>query len=211
MKNFIRIIAGSVLLFWSTAQAEIQFGVGVLAGQVETSGTETEGTAADTSDRSKTIKESFVGADLFIEYISDGGYTLGVNYVPMDVELGNGSRTDVSGDGSENDAGTRKAAADITDLITVYANVPVGSNGWYGLLGYHTTTVTTTETLNESSYGNTDIDGYQIGIGKRAGSVKMELAYSDFDDITLNSSTGATGQKITADVDAIQAKIGFNF
>ena len=66
-----------------------------------------------------------MGADLFIEYISDGGYTLGVNYVPMDVELGNGSRTDVSGDGSENDAGTRKAAADITDLITVYANVPV--------------------------------------------------------------------------------------
>ena len=210
MKNFIRIIAGSVLLFWSTAQAEIQFGVGVLAGQVETSGTETEGTAADTSDRSKTIKESLVGADLFIEYISDGGYTLGVNYVPMDVELGNGSRTDVSGDGSENDAGTRKAAADITDLITVYANVPVGSNGWYGLLGYHTTTVTTTETLNESSYGNTDIDGYQIGIGKRAGGVKMELAYSDFDDISLTATGGGTNT-IAADADAMTFRLSYGF
>jgi hypothetical protein len=33
-----------------------------MAGQVESSGTETEGTAADTSVRSKSFEEFFVGA-----------------------------------------------------------------------------------------------------------------------------------------------------
>ena len=59
MKNFIRILTGSVFLLWSTAQAEIQYGFGVIAGQTDVSGTETEGTAAVPSDRSKSIKEFF--------------------------------------------------------------------------------------------------------------------------------------------------------
>ena len=71
-------------------------------------------------------------------------------------------------------------------------------------------TVTTTETLNESSYGNTDIDGYQIGIGKRAGSVKMELAYSDFDDISLTATGGGTNT-IAADADAMTFRLSYGF
>ena len=74
MRNLASIIAGSILLIWaSVAQAEMKFGVGLPIGQVDTSGTETEGTAADTSDRSKSIKETFVGADLFVEFVSDNG------------------------------------------------------------------------------------------------------------------------------------------
>ena len=110
MKNFIKIITGSVFLLWSTAQADIQIGVGLIAGQTDVSGTETEGTAADTSDRSKTLKEAFVGADVFAEYVTDSGMTYGVSFVPVDVELGEGSRTDVAAV-SENDAGTRTASA----------------------------------------------------------------------------------------------------
>jgi len=210
MKNFIRVIAGSVFLLWSTAQAEIQYGLGFIAGQTDVSGTETEGTAADTSDRSKSIKEFFVGADLFVEYVADNGYAYGVSYVPLDVELGSGERTDVSGDGSENDSGTRSASADVTDLITLYANVPMGDSGWYALLGYMNTTVTTNETLNESSYGNADIDGYQVGFGNRSGNFKYEFAYSDFDDISLTATGGGTNT-IDADADALTLRLSYGF
>jgi len=59
MRNIISLIAGSILLFWTSfAQAEgFKFGVGFMAGQLNADGTETEGTAADTSDRSKSFDE----------------------------------------------------------------------------------------------------------------------------------------------------------
>ena len=209
MKNFIKIITGSVFLLWSTAQADIQIGVGLIAGQTDVSGTETEGTAADTSDRSKTLKEAFVGADVFAEYDTDSGMTYGVSFVPVDVELGEGSRTDVAAV-SENDAGTRTASAEVTDLITLYTNVPMGSNGWYALLGYMHTTVTTQETLKSSSYEDATINGYQIGLGQRAGNFKYELAYSDFENIKINA-TGGNTNSISADADALTLRMSYGF
>ena len=114
---------------------------------------------------------------MFIEHISDN-FTVGLSYVPVDVNLGKGSRTDANGsDPAENDDGTRTAEADLTDFYTLYANVPVGGNGWYGLLGFHFATVETKETLHNSSYPNEDITGYQIGLGQRLGdNLKYELA-----------------------------------
>ena len=52
MKNYIRIIFSSLLLIWATpSNAEFNFGVGLYdqAGRLTSDGTETEGTAADTS------------------------------------------------------------------------------------------------------------------------------------------------------------------
>ena len=160
---------------------------------------------------STSFEELFVGADLFIEHVADGGFTIGLSYVPLDIELGSGSRTDVDGDdAAENDDGLRSATADITDFTTLYANVPMGSNGFYGLVGYHFATITTQETLNESSYGNEDITGYQIGFGKRDGNVKLELTYSDFEDISLTATGGGTNS-ISADADAIALRLSYGF
>jgi len=72
------------------------YGIGLMTGQVSASGTETEGTAADTSTRSKSFDELFYGADIFIESELANGYTVGLSYVPVDVELGDGSRTDTN-------------------------------------------------------------------------------------------------------------------
>ena len=213
MKNIIRIIASSILLFWSfSAKAEFQYGVGGLFGMVSTDGSETEGTAADTSKRSKDFDELFIGADLFVEYVGDS-YTFGLSYVPFDVELGSGSRTDSAGsgdDGSENDTGTRTASADLTDFYTLYTNIPVGSGGAYALLGYHFATIETAETLNASSYGNVDIEGYQIGFGARNGKVKYELSYSDFEDIKMNA-TGGNTNSVSADADVVQFRVSYGF
>ena len=213
MRKLISSIAGSILLFWTSfAQAEgFQFGVGFMAGQLNADGTETEGTAADTSNRSKSFDELFYGADLFAEVVGDNGFTIGLSYIPVDIEIGSGSRTDTDGDdAAENDDGTRTASADIEDLMTLYTNMPMGSNGWYALLGYHMATVTTSETLPNSSYGNEDITGYQLGLGKRNGNTKIELAYSDFEDIDI-SATGGNTNSVSANADALQLRVSFGF
>ena len=216
MRKIISSIAGSILLFWTSfAQAEgVQFGVGFLAGQLSADGTETEGTAADTSTRTKSFEEQFYGADLFMEVVGDNGFTIGLSYVPVDIEIGSGSRTDTAvataAGGAENDTGTRTASADVEDLITLYTNVPMGSNGWYALLGGHLATVTTTETLPNSSYGNEDIFGYQVGFGLRSGNKKIELSYSDFDDIDI-TATGGNSNSVSANAASLQLRLSYGF
>ena len=215
MRKIISSIAGSILLFWTSfAQAEgVQFGVGFLAGQLSADGTETEGTAADTSTRSKSFEEAFYGADLFIEVVGDNGATLGLSYVPVDLEIGSGTRTDTSTGAdvaSEADTGTRTASADVSDLITLYTNLPMGSNGWYALLGGHLATVTTSESLPNSSYGDEDIYGYQVGLGMRSGNRKIELSYSDFEDININATGGGTNS-VSANADSLQLRLSYGF
>ena len=146
MKKLNILVATLMFTFFTSVKAEIQFGLGLIAGQTDVSGTETEGTAADTSTRTASFKEAFVGGDIFVEMVSDSGFTYGVSYVPLDIEIGSGSRTDSSTGAdvaSEADTGTRTASADLSDLVTVYANIPFGGNGFYGLAGYHLVTVST--------------------------------------------------------------------
>ena len=201
-----------MIMSFSSAKAEIQYGFAITAGQADISGTETEGTAADTSDRSKSIKETFVGGDIFIESVSDSGMTYGLSYVPIDVKLGSGSRTDTSTGAdvaSEADTGTRTAEADLSDLVTAYANIPFGTNGWYTLLGVHMATVETTETLNTNAYPNEDIFGAQIGFGQRNGNMKYEFSYSNFEEINISSAAGANS--VSADADVLQFRLSYGF
>ena len=214
MKKILTIICASFLLI-STAKAEMTYGFGLMTGQVSSSGTETEGTAADTSTRSKSFDEIFVGADIFAEKEFANGVSLGVSYVPVDVELGSGKRTDTATTtakgGAENDTGTRSASADLSDLITIYGNFPIGGNGFYGLAGMHLVTVKTSETLPNSSYGDEDILGGLIGVGAKNGKTKIELFYSDFEDISLSSSGGDNSNSVTADADAVTLRLTIGF
>ncbi len=52
--------------------------------------------------------------------------------------------------------------------------------------------------------------GLQVGLGLRSGNMKYEFSYSDFEDITLNSS-GGNSNKIEADADAMMFKIAYGF
>ena len=213
MKNIIRIIMCSSLLMWATsAKAEWQYGVSLMGGNLSSSGTETEGSAADTSTRSKSFDEIFFGGDIYVDYISSNGITYGVSYVPVDLELGSGKRTDSAGGDipSEADTGTRSASADVSDLITAYTNIPMGGGGYYALLGVHMATISTTETLPNSTYGDDDIFGYQIGFGAKAGNVKTEIFYSDFEDISISGS-GGNSNKVTADADALTLRFAYGF
>ena len=208
MKNKFLAYVCSFLFLCGVANAEVKFGASLMVGQADTSGHELEaGSASDKN--SKSIKETFIGGSIFIEAVGDNGLTVGLDYVPLDVELGSGKRTDPSGT-TGRDSGTRSASADVVNLITLYTNIPVGTGGYYGLLGVHSATVETSETLPTSTYGNEDILGLQVGVGLRSGNAKFEFSYSDFEDITLNG-VGGNSNKIEADADAMMFKVAYGF
>ena len=73
------------------------------------------------------------------------------------------------------------------------------------------TTVTTAETLNNSTYGNEDIFGAQVGLGFKSGNFKTEVSYSDFEDISLSSGAGDNSNSITADADAMTLRLSYGF
>ena len=213
MKKILSLISVLSLICFNSVKAEMSFGIGLMGGLVNTSGTETEGTAADTSNRSASFDEFFLGADIFAEMEMANGLTFGVSYVPVDVELGSGERSDTTqgaDSSAEADTGTRSASADLSDLITLYTNIPYGSGGMYGLLGLHYTEITTSESLPNSSYGDETIFGAQIGFGKKTGNSKVELFYSDFENIDLSASGGNTSS-ISADADALTLRLSLGF
>ena len=217
MKKFISILGASFIWIALIAPANsgpVGIGVTLQTGKYGTSGTETEKTVTSvTSEQtSKTVEEAFMGASVYAEFRTDNGWALGVDYVPMNIDLGSGKRTDASTGAdstAEADTGDRSASAEIDGLTTIYAHIPIGP--LYVLLGYHSADVTTTETLPTSSYPNASINGFQYGIGMKSDNqrVRAEIAYSDFDNITLTSS--ANTNKITASADAVSFKLSIGF
>ena len=69
--------------------------------------------------------------------------------------------------------------------------------------------MTTSETLPNSSYGDADLNGYQVGLGKKGDNFKIEAFYSDFEDIKLTSTGGSAAHVIEADADAFGLKLSF--
>tara|TARA_A100001011_G_scaffold400639_1_gene517061 strand:- start:5901 stop:6578 length:678 start_codon:yes stop_codon:yes gene_type:complete len=225
MKNKLTAIIAALgmLTFATTSYASSGFTVGVsgMMGFIETSGSEHEnsgGTVVTTSEiTKKDITEGFFGGSIFAEYETDGGWALGIDYVPVDADLGEGKRTDASGSASPGaeDTGDRSASAEMNDLFTYYVTKTLGGSGYYILLGYHDAEITTTETLPASKYGDVDLNGYQYGIGFKTpvgadGAIRYEFSFSDFDDIAITDSTNSKN-KVTADADAYMIKVGYNF
>ena len=210
MKNYLKTLLGALTITaFTVSSAYSGMGVSLMYGKVETDGTETERTVSGvTSEKTNASKsENYFGGSIFAE--GDlGPITLGVDFVPLGVKLGEGKRTDTTSDDNEStqEDGTVSAEATLEFLTTIYAHYPIGD--WYAGLGYHMTEVKTDETLHTSSYGNQNINGIQYAIGKNSGSLRYELSYSDFDDISLTSSNG---DKITADADNLMIKLSYVF
>ena len=196
----------------SPSNSEMRFGIIGSFGDIETSGTENEESGDKGSDpNSRSFEEFFVAASVFAEMDLGDFFVIGVDYMPIGKELGSGKRTDVTSDGNEStdDSGTYSASAEADDMMSIYAHVNVGSTGYYGLVGYQEVDVSTSETLPNSTYGDVSLDGIKYGLGYRTDNFRLEVVHSDFDDVTLNSTSGSS--KVTADVDATYLNIGYNF
>ena len=212
-KSLISFFAVFALAFSTPAAADVDIGVSLMQTTVSHDGSEREKTTAgDLETTTKSVEETFYGGSIYLELVADSGFTIGLDYVPVDIEIGDGSRTDSDSGESTNDddTGTRTASAEIEDLLTLYLNVPLMGSNFYGALGYHTAEVTTSETLPTSTYPNANIHGYMVGLGYRSGKLKAEVGYSDFQEIKLDSSAN-DGTHIKADGDATYAKLSYGF
>ena len=204
------------LAYIGSASADLGVNVGVSgqAGLFAASATESTGA---TVKGNGTEHGSAGWGSVFLEATMNDRFMVGIDYVPVDADLGEGKRTDASGSASPGaeDTGDRSASAEMNDLFTYYVTKTLGGSGYYILLGYHDAEITTTETLPASKYGDVDLNGYQYGIGFKTpvcadGAIRYEFSFSDFDDIAITDSTNSKN-KVTADADAYMIKVGYNF
>ena len=228
MKKQLITLFALVMFASSTAYAG-QFGVGASGSLaiVEGAGTESDqdGTA-DTSHRDATASNNAFIGSVFGEYTfeSMGGMTFGIDYIPgsADVNSKNLKQTNVDGAvDTDADASTKTVNAEVSDVITYYAELPL-HGGLYFKAGMTTMDITTNEkdtNANGSTYGNTDADGVVLGLGYRnsfgtgGGFYKLEGTHTEFDTITLKDNITDKGNQIKADLDVTRVTfaVGYNF
>ena len=233
MRKIFAILTALFFVVSTNAYAN-GWGVGVTGSLlfVEASGTESDGTntnGTETEASTRTIevdKASLIGSG-FLEYAWDATYaadgngiTLGVSYTPgsADVSGSKHTRTDsdaegTGDDGSSDGSTTYTAAAEVSDYINYYVEVPV-RGPFYIKGGLSQIDVTTQETggSNTGTYPNSTLDGLNLGIGVKggSGSVFYKAAYemTNFDDYSESSSTG---NKVTADLDTTEFNISVGY
>jgi hypothetical protein len=211
-KNILKILVSIAALCFvaTTSFAEVRVGVSGAILKIDASGTEKEGTAADTSTVNKSVDNIAGVGMIHAEFATDAGYVVGFEIMPygVDVSSKNFSRTDVTADAGETtqDDGVRSAAAEIELLRTLYVEVPVGPA--YIKLGASQIDVNTQEVALTPStgYGDATLDGYTAGLGVTGDYLgfvtKYSIEYSDFEDLQLTSGVNT----LTADLDVVAFK-----
>jgi hypothetical protein len=211
----------------STSVLAGSFGVGASGSfaVISAEGTEKDkDAAADTSNRKANANNTAIIGSFFAEYIFDNGLTFGFDMIPgeADVNQSRISRTDANPLAQvpvdTADDITRSAQATISDVITYYADVPVGGSGLYGKVGWTQMDVTTLEVMKTGqSYGNTNVDGIMLGVGMKQnieGSgmyYKIEGSYTDFETLNLNDAQTDVGNKISADLDVTKLTVALGY
>ena len=230
MKKIITILATLVLTTMSINFAKAEgFAVGVTGAynMIEADGTETEGTAADTSTRTKSVSNNVFTGSVFGEYsfanvsYAESGVTFGIRYTPGAADVSDKvfSRTDTAdglgGNGDSDGSVTYKAQAEVENYINYYLDIPLYKS-MYVKAGWSQIDVNTKESgaSTTGTYGNTTLDGINYGVGVKGenGNIIWKLAYeaTNFDTLNLTSSTS---NKIKADLDTseVNLSVGYKF
>ena len=189
---------------------------------LQAEGSETETGRVEAETTSASVSNTFAAGSIFAE-AKFGQLAFGIDYVPMDADVSDAThtRTDmetsVTGDDDEvTTARTQTAAAEVSDHITLYANYYL-NDAIYLHLGYASVDVSSNESLDTGSkYGNVNIDGIQYGLGiQMTDNLRLEAAYTDYDDVKLTSSVARTNvdtnNTISADLDTTQIKLSYHF
>ena len=213
MKKLIIVIFGFVLISFSANAVERKIGFTAALTDFESSGTET---MKSNSDKTSTdISEQVIVPSLFLEISTDAGLGIGIDFVPADAEIGNKSKTkdDIDTDDAADNSGTNKASADVSGHQTIYLKIPVKAA--FLKVGYVEADIETTENLaTGTTYGNKSVNGTMVSLGfdrdlENGTFIRAEVAYTDYDDITLTGSADTDGvsNKVDADVDATALRI----
>ena len=169
------------------------------------------------ADEGEDAEAAVVMGSIFFEVAASDKVSLGVNYVPhtMDSEtvenIQNVGGTGVLGTG--NDAESRNTVkVSFEDLTTIYALANVNDN-FYAKVGYVQVEVITDENLaTGGAYGNTDLDGYMIGLGYNMDLpdgmfARFEASYMDLDGATVTNDNDSTKSVKADGIDGVGAGI----
>ena len=217
MKNFWIILSISFMLLVTKANADVRFGLSAAFTQIEADGSETEGGEKTTA----SVSNDVIIPSIFVEF-SGERFGVGLDYIPLDADVSNKtkSRTDVETSvtgttTTTSTSRTQKAQAEISDHFTLYATMAL-TDTFYLKGGMAQFSLNTNESLGTGSkYGNVDVDGIVYGFGFTDGNSRLELAYTDYEDISLTSTVARTGvttnNKISADLDTLSLKYSYAF
>ena len=219
MKNILKILALGVMLitFTSTVNAEMRFGASLAYTQIDADGTETEGGEKNNGSADNNV----IIPSLFVEFGNDK-FALGLDYIPMKADVSDSTKkrtdTETSVTGTTTTTSTSRVQsvnAELKDHITIYANMHLNEK-LYLKAGYAQVSLETSDSLaTGSKYGNVDINAGVFGLGVTDGNSRLEVVYTDYEDISLTSSVARTGvstnNKISADLDTLALKYSYAF
>jgi len=220
--NFLAVLFISALSLTKAFAVDFTFGVSGAIANLQADGSETETGAVSAETTNKSVSNTFATGSIFAEAKFDR-LAFGVDYIPMDADVSDAThtRTDTETSVTGNQKAvttsrTQTAAAEVSDHVTIYANYYMNDN-IYLHLGYASVDVVTNESLDTgSSYGDASINGIQYGIGlQMTDNLRLEAAYTDYDNVSITSSEARTGvtvnNKVSADLDTTQLKLSYHF
>ena len=220
--NFLAVLFITALSFTKAFAVDMTLGVSGAIVNLQAEGSETETGSQTAETHPASVSNTFATGSIFAE-AQFGRIAFGVDYIPMDADVSDrthsriDTETSVTGTNTETStARTQTAAAEVSDHLTLYANIYL-NDVLYLHLGHASLDVTTNESLDTGSkYGNVSIDGIQYGIGfQLTDGFRLEAAYTDYDDVSITSSVARTGvttnNKISADLDTTQLKLSYHF
>ena len=219
MKKIHQIFIALVMFAFSSASyAEIKYGVSGALTFIDATGSETEGGEKNNGDADNIV----VIPSVFAEYVYSDTISIGLDYIPLKADVSDKAKkrsdteTSVTGTATTTSTSrTQSAQAELENHITLYANYYLG-NGGYIKGGVAHVTLDTDESLGTGSkYGSTDIMGLVVGFGVESGNWRTEVAYTDYEDISLTSSVARAGvttnNKIDADLDTLALRVSYAF
>ena len=216
MRNLYVSLIGALAMCLITVSPAVA-GSWALGGKIDLANIETSGTEklnGNSTTTSKTHEESgVVVPSLFLEYTGDTGWTIGVDYIGVDAEMGSNSKSVTDYTTGDAATVTQKVAADLTNHLVGYiAYEGPNPGGLFLQAGVVGVTIETAESLGTgATYGNETLSGVMGAIGYKAllgdrGFIKYDLNMFNYEDVTFTSSTSNT---VDIDVDRVGAGISF--
>ena len=182
---------------FAASLSDLSFGVSGTAFYYDASGTETTKSSGQTADSSETGVAPMVS--LFAETETAAGVIVGLELMPYSAKVGSGA---MNSDDDAETSGTNSVDVNFKNHVTLYAEYPNAfTDGGFFKAGVHRVTVETDDTLSTGSkYGDEDLTGIMLGIGKKGdtangGFYKIAAEVSYYGGETFNAATGgnATG------------------
>ena len=194
MKKIIVIIF-STLFAINLASADVKMGITLTGAQFnDAKGSEENRGSVET--RSEDLAAAY--ASIFVEASVLNMFSVGIDYIPYDIEGETVSNIRRTSTGTT--LGTNSVSVDISQHATLYALVPLGSEGVFIKAGLSHAEVNINESMyGGSTYNDEEMLGGHIGIGYEKDFsgmfVRAEGGYSEYETVEANSSTGNTRVK----------------